>query len=297
MIISASYKTDIPAFYGEWFLHRLREGYCKTLNHYNRQVTRISLMRDDVDGFVFWTRNIGGFQDALAEVNRLGYPFMIQHTINDYPKKLERAVIPAARAIENVHRVADLYGPRICVWRYDPIIESTLTPRDHHLATFARLAKTLEGAVDEVAISFIRLYQKTTRNLRMVGDEDSFSYVESTKEWKQELIQDLSSIASSHGIRLSLCSHPDLLDSCCQEARCVDAERLRDIGGERFNANRRGTRKECACFESRDIGEYDTCPHGCVYCYAVKDRPLALERYREHDPLAEMLFELPSTST
>lgn len=99
MIISASYKTDIPAFYGTWFLRRLHAGYCKMVNPYGRQVYTVSLTRNEVDGFVFWTKNIGPFLDPLREVQRLGYPFLIQHTITGYPRALERRVLDSTHTV------------------------------------------------------------------------------------------------------------------------------------------------------------------------------------------------------
>ena len=294
MIISASYRSDIPTFYGDWFLNRLRAGFCKTLNPYNRQIVRVSLKPEEVDGFVFWTKNIGPFLSHLAEVHRIGVPFVVQHTINDYPRVLEQAVVDAAKSVEQVRRLAEEYGPRTCVWRYDTIIHSSVTPRQFHLETFSRLAKALEGATDEVVISFAHLYRKTLRNLNQAAVNHNFAWSDPPIEWKQDLLRELTEIATSHRIRLAVCSQPQLLVPGSSEARCVDAVRLADVGGTRFMSRLKGNRKECGCYEARDIGEYDTCPHGCVYCYAVQNRPLALERFREHDPASEFLFRPPA---
>src|SRR5277367_1660664 len=143
MIISASYKTDIPTFYGEWFMNRLRAGYCKMVNPYNRRVIRVPLNREAVDGIVFWTKNVGPFLQHLAEVKERGYPFVVQHTINGYPRELEQAVVNASRAVEHVRSLAEQFGPQVCVWRYDTIINSSLTPREFHVETFGQLAKSL----------------------------------------------------------------------------------------------------------------------------------------------------------
>src|SRR6185312_13236388 len=122
MIISASYRTDIPAFYGHWFMNRLRAGYCMMTNPYNGKPIRVSLAASDVDGLVFWTKNIGPFLRHLPEIRRLGYPFMVQHTINGYPRQLESRVMRPTRTVEHVKRLADEYGPDVAVWRYDPIL-------------------------------------------------------------------------------------------------------------------------------------------------------------------------------
>ena len=160
MIISASYRTDIPSFYGDWFINRLRAGYCNALNPYNRRVLRISLLPEDVSGFVFWTKNIGPFLKNLPEIQAHGSPFVVQYTITGYPHALERAVVDAVKSVEHLHRLAESYGPRVGVWRYDTIICSTLTPRDWHVRTFANLARQLEGATDEVVVPAPRFTQR-----------------------------------------------------------------------------------------------------------------------------------------
>lgn len=294
MIISASYKTDIPTFYGDWFINRLRAGYCKTLNPYNRRIGRVSLKPDDVQGFVFWTKNVGPFIGHLAEVRRRGFPFVVQHTINAYPRVLEEAVVDAAKSVEHVRRLAEEYGPRVCVWRYDTIIESSVTPREFHVETFSRLAKELHGATDEVVISFAHLYEKTLRNMNRAAEDNGFTWSDPSVEWKRSLLVELTEIAAGHRIQLTVCSQPEFIVPGSGEARCVDAVRLNEIGGKAFKAKLKGNRKECGCYEARDIGEYDTCPHGCVYCYAVKNRELALERFRQHDPDSEFLFPPPA---
>ncbi|MGB3944952.1 MAG: DUF1848 family protein, partial [Methanothrix sp.] len=137
MIISASYRTDIPAFYGEWFERRLEAGYCSVANPYNRRkVRRVSLLPEDVDGFVFWTRNLGPFMGRLSRVADLGRPFVVQQTVTGYPRKLEPAALGAAEAVQLIRAVADAYGPRAAVWRYDPILFTSLTPPEFHVRNF-----------------------------------------------------------------------------------------------------------------------------------------------------------------
>lgn len=297
MIISASYKTDVPTFYGEWFMNRLRAGYCKMVNPYNRRVIRLSLLPEAVDGFVFWTKNIGPFIRHLPEVRQLGFPFILQHTINGYPRELEQAVVDAPKAVDYLKQIADTFGPRVNVWRYDTIINSSLTPREFHIETFAHIASALQGVTDEVVISFAHLYSKTQRNLQRAAAECGFSWSDPSDEWKQRLTGELATLAASHHIRLTVCSQPQFIVEGCAEARCVDAERLTDVSGKRIMACLKGNRQECGCYESRDIGEYDTCPHGCVYCYAVQNQELAKARYKQHDPLSESLFPLPVEET
>lgn len=293
MIISASYKTDIPTFYGDWFIRRLRAGYCKVVNPYNKVISRVSLLPEDVHGFVFWTKNIGPFLKYLPEVQARSVPFVVQHTITGYPRSLEQSVVDSAKAVQHVREIADRYGPRVCVWRYDTILLTTLTPRELHLDTFSRLAKDMEGATDEVVISFAHVYQKTLRNVKQAAREFGFEWSDPDRDWKRTLAAELVVIAAGHRMRLTVCSQPEYLVPGSDESRCVEANRLADVAGRPIRAKEKGNRKECRCAEARDIGEYDTCPHGCVYCYAVQNRPLALERFRQHDPASEFLFPPP----
>jgi hypothetical protein len=291
MIISASYKTDIPAFYGEWFEKRLEAGYCKVANPYNRrQVRRVSLLPEDVDGFVFWTKNLAPFEKRLERVAELGHPFTIQYTITGYPRELERTVVYADRSVRHVRSVAGRYGPKAAVWRYDPILFSSLTPAEYHLDNFERLAGSLEGHTDEVVISFAQIYKKTARNLDAVAREFGFTWEDPPDEVKLDLASQLAEMAGARCMRLSICSQRKYVVPGAQAARCVDARRLAAMGGRPIRARLKGNRPDCGCHESTDIGEYDTCPHDCAYCYAVLHQDLALSRYRSHDPEGEFLF-------
>jgi hypothetical protein len=291
MIISASYKTDIPAFYGEWFENRLEAGYCMVANPYNpRQVCRVSLLPEDVEGFVFWTRNLGPFESRLERVAELSRPFTVQYTITGYPRELERTVVAADRSVRHVKSVADRYGPKAAVWRYDPILFSSLTTAEYHLENFERLAGALEGHTDEVVISFATIYKKTARNLNQTARDFGFTWEDPPDDVKLGLASRLAGKAKSRGMDLSVCSQRRYVVPGAKAARCIDARRLAAMGGQPIRARLKGNRPDCGCYESVDIGEYDTCPHGCAYCYAVLHRDRALKRYRRHDPEGEFLF-------
>ncbi|HEY8347978.1 MAG TPA: DUF1848 domain-containing protein [Symbiobacteriaceae bacterium] len=290
MIISASYRTDIPAFYGEWFMNRLRAGYCKVINPYGGQIHRISLLPGDVDGFVFWTKNLGPFLPHLRTIREQGYPFVVHYTVTGYPHALEPSVVDAGRAVQHIRRVAETFGPRTVVWRYDPVLVTSLTPPDFHRRNFERLSRALEGAVDEVVISFAQIYRKTRRNLDRVARQLGVAWEDPPDEEKRELARDLAEMARAAGMALSVCSQNVYLVPGAEPARCVDARRLSDVAGRPVTARTQGNRPDCGCHESRDIGQYDTCPHGCVYCYAVQNVALARFRYRRHDPRSEFLF-------
>ena len=292
MIVSASYRTDIPAFYPDWFANRLREGFCRVTNPYNRsQQSRVSLTKGDVDGFVFWTKNCAPFMSNLEAVSALEIPFVVQYTINGYPRQLESRVVDARLSVQTFRSIAARYGNRTIVWRYDTIILSSLTDKDFHLWNFRNLAAALEGATDEVTVSFVQLYQKTLRNFREAARRESFVFSEPSDEEKRGLLLEFVDIAWQYGMQLTVCSQPELIVEGAQPAHCIDAHRLEALGGKPIKAAVKGNRPGCECYLSRDIGNYDTCPHGCVYCYAVQNRELALDRFRKHDPTDEYLFE------
>ncbi len=290
MIVSASYKTDIPAFYGEWFINRLADGGCRMVNPYGGQVYTVPLNRHAVDGFVFWTRNLGPFRDRLEIVRDGGYPFIVQYTITGYPRALDYSTIDAAAAAKHLRQVGNRYGRRVSVWRYDPVVTTSLTPPDWHRATFGRLAAALDGAVDEVVVSFARIYRKTARNMAAAARAFGFDWHDPGAAEKRALLADLAAIAAGHGMALTLCGQPELSIGGVGEARCIDAARLGDVAGHGIRASAKPHRDTCGCWASRDIGEYDTCPHGCVYCYAVAKRTLAKTRHRAHHPASPFLF-------
>ena len=286
MIVSASYRTDIPAFYGGWFAQALAQGYTMVSNPYGGKPYRVDLVGDKVDGFVFWTRNMEPFRANLATIAGQGVPFMVQYTATGYPRALEPSVIAPEQAVASIKNLAGTYRARAVVWRYDPIVFTDLTDADFHRRNFARLAGALTGSVDEVCISFAQIYRKTRRNLDQAAEKHGFTWWDPDWEAKQTLLEDLQATAADHHMRLTVCSQPDINAA---PARCIDIQRLSDIAGHDIKARQKGNRPGCLCAESRDIGAYDTCPHGCAYCYAVRDRDKALMNYRGHTADAERL--------
>jgi len=290
LIISASYKTDLPMFYGEWFMNRLKAGYCRMLNPYNSQSYRVSLLPEDVDGFVFWTKSLGPFMKRLEAIREMGFFFIIQYTITNYPRALEPRVVISDQSAKHMHKVVQKFGRRTAVWRYDPIIFSSATPPEYHQENFEALASLLEGATDEVVVSFMQVYQKTRTKMDRAGRSEGFSWEDPTKEKKLALLESLVGIAKAHGMQLTMCAQPDYQAHGAGIARCVDARRLSDVSGREVKAAFGGGRVTCGCYQSKDIGDYNTCLHGCRYCYAVQGDEVSLARYKGHDPQGEFLI-------
>lgn len=300
MIVSASYRTDIPAFHADWFRARLIEGVCTVANPYGGKPSSVALRGDGVDGYVFWTRNAAPFAAALDDVAALGLPFIVQFTVTGYPRGLDAHTPRAADAAAQVTVLAQKFGRRAVVWRYDPVVFTSMTPPAWHLRNFAALARELAGSVDECVISAAQIYKKTERRLNIAAKAHDFDWNDPDWHQKRGLLRQLAELAADFGIKTTLCSQPeallgaptDAVSDMASEAvtgaasprlaaaRCIDAVRLSDIAGYDITARQKGNRDGCLCAESRDIGTYDTCAHGCVYCYAVSDHDRAVEKLR-----------------
>lgn len=283
-IISASYKTDIPAFYAKWFINRIREGYCFVRNPFNNKYSELSLSPSNVAGIVFWTKNVGPLLHYLPELKKRGYPFAVQFAINNYPRSLERSVVSSSKAIQYADKIASQFGPDVVVWRYDPILLTNETNYGWHIANFTQLASKLAGATNEVIVSFTQIYRKTKRNIEIAANKFGFEWWDPDNSEKIELLLKLAQIANNIGIRLSICGQRELLASGIHDASCIDPVRLSRIADKEVITPIKSHRKECGCYASKDIGEYDTCVHGCVFCYSVSNHQSAKVNRLKHDP-------------
>jgi hypothetical protein len=289
MIVSASYRTDIPAFYGDWFLQRLQAKEAWVKNPYGGRPYRVSLAPGDVDGFVFWTRNLAPFGDAIEAVAAMQRPFFVQYTITGYPPTLETGVPPTTHGANQVAALSKRFGKAAVVWRYDPVLFTSVTPPEWHRSNFAALARALGSFVDEVVVSFCTIYRKSARNLAKSAERHGFVWYDPPLDEKRAFIAELAAIAADAGLRLTVCSQSDVLATGAEPAACIDAARLSILAGRPISARQKGNRPGCLCAESRDIGGYDTCAHGCAYCYAVGDHDRARTAVRRRDDTAQQL--------
>lgn len=222
MILSASYKTDIPAFYAPWFLARIRTGSCQQKNPYNGKIYRIPLNSGDIDGIVLWTRNIQPLLAGLDEIRAIA-PSSVQFSNTGYPRALESSVISSELAIAGLRQLAARFGPHVAVWRYDPILIYSLTPLLWHRTNFARLATALAGVTNEVVVSFAHIYRKTQRNLDHADKCHDFRWHDPEADRKRALICNFRDIAEANGMRLTICAQKDYLVPGTVLARCIDA--------------------------------------------------------------------------
>ena len=284
-IVSVSRRTDVPAWYGRWFLERVKRGKACYGAPFSSRIHEVSLLPEDVTAFVFWTRNVLPFLPAVDRLERMGYPFYFQYTYTGYGAPWEPKG-PGEKGLEGLLRLAERIGPDRVVWRYDPILLAPEEDGDAHRKRFEGIARRLRGRIGAVTVSFLDRYRKTERRLRAAG----LGVRDPDREEGRELLADLAGIAGERGIALDVCCEEDLRPPEIPAAACVDPDRIRRLVGDpEMRLPRRPTRPGCRCAESRDIGAYDTCPFGCVYCYAVSSPERAERSVRDHRPEEDRL--------
>ncbi|MEW6405730.1 MAG: DUF1848 domain-containing protein [Chloroflexota bacterium] len=290
-IISASRRTDIPAFYGKWFMNRIRDGFCHWINPFGGQVYRASLRPEDCLAIVFWTRSPKPLLPHLDFLHREGYRFYFHVTINGYPKEMESHSPPMKDAIAAFRRLSNIVSPDFALWRFDPILISEVTQPDYHVRQFDLLSKQLEGYTHRCYFSFVNFYGKTERNLRRVAKEYSLSSQRPSLVEQGALVCQLRDIAAARDITLYSCCADALTGEGIQRAHCIDRDIVAKLRPELdLHLKPSPTRRDCGCVEATDIGAFDTCIFGCAYCYATNSRQIAMGRLREHDPEDTILW-------
>lgn len=280
-VISASRRTDIPALYGAWFMDKIKKGECKVMNPFNGKVDTVSLRLADVDGIVFWSRNYRPMLENLERLHEMGYRFYCQFTINGYPRFLERSSPSIETAVSAAKRLNALFGPKTVVWRYDPIILTSLTNADWHLRNISKIADGLNGSTDTCVTSFVDWYRKVDKNLPAALEAQGLEAIRPSSAEMKELALAMAEVVRSRGMKLASCCEPDLEGDHIHRASCVDKFRLTEVTGkDLLRLPSAPTRAGCGCHASRDIGAYDTCPLGCAYCYASRSRKTSLSRLK-----------------
>ncbi len=286
-VISASRRTDIPAWYGGWFRQRLETGRAAYRNPFSGKIHTVSLDPGDVAAFVFWTRDASPFLAVLDLVDDRCIPYYFQYTLTGYPPSIEKHV-SYEKSLRGLLALAGRIGPDRVVWRYDPILFTGELTIDRHRENFDRIARTLAGSVRTVTVSFLDRYRKIER--RMAGS--GLAIVDPRPDEAAEMLLQLEEIAGEYGISLNTCCEEDVRPDSVARGACVDGERLRSIiPDDRWRPRPGATREGCACAASRDIGAYDTCLFGCVYCYAVGSHERALRNAAAHRPENDLLIE------
>lgn len=264
MILSVSRRTDIPNYYCDWFLNRLRKGFLYVRNPLNaHQVSSIDLSPDVIDCIVFWTKNPANMMDRLDELN--GYDYYFQFTVTGYDTDVEPN-LPEKKTfiIPTFRKLSEKIGKEKVIWRYDPIFFNDKYTMEYHIKAFSEIARELSGYTEKVIISFVDLYAKTQRNTKDLN-------VRTLTTEKMTIIgKELARTAKQNNLKIETCAEDiDLKNLGIQHGHCIDKELIERITGFKIKGDKdKNQRAECGCFESIDIGSYNTCQNGCKYCYA-----------------------------
>jgi hypothetical protein len=285
MIISASRRTDIPAFFAEWFMNRVREGFVCIRNPLNpHQVRKISLQPEEVDCLVFWTKNPANIFPYLAEL--AAFNFYFQFTLTPYDQLLEPGLPPKPYLIELFKELSRKLGKNRIIWRYDPIVISDDMPIAIHTSAFAAMAAALHGYTNRCVISFLDMYKKCEKNMKDVQP------LPITAAMMQETAKSFTSIAARNELELVTCAEEiDLSSYGIAHGKCTDDKLIAELSGRSLRIGKDKTQRPlCGCLTSIDIGAYNTCLHGCLYCYANSSIKTVKRNLLQHDPLSPMLI-------
>lgn len=285
MILSVSRRTDIPNYYSDWFFNRIKEGYVYVRNPMNiHQVSKIEITPDVVDCIVFWTKNPSVMLKRLDEIKEYNYYF--QFTLTGYGNDVE-ANLPNKKSviIPTFQELSNKIGKQRVIWRYDPIFFSDRYTKEYHLKAFKSIAEALRGYTEKCVISFVDIYQKNKKNM------DSLSSYELNDCELRKFAKELSKIASDNNISLGSCAEKINLEECgIVHNSCIDRELIEKIIGCKLNVGKdKNQRIECGCVESVEIGTYNTCKNGCLYCYANYSSKSVETNTVKYDPLSPLL--------
>lgn len=283
MIINTGMRTDIPAFYSEWFVNRLKEGLVLVRNPYNpRSVTRYRLSPDVVDLIGFCTKNPEPMLPHMELLRPFGQYWFV--TVTPYGKEIEPNVPDKMRILESVKRLSDIVGVDSVSWRYDPIFISDRYPVECHLKAFEYMAKVLSGYTKTAVISFIDLYEKTRRNFPEAKAVSA--------DQRLALGKAFIGIGRQYGMTIRPCAEGDELAPYGADCSgCMTVQTYEQALHQRLKAPLKpAARKECACCLGSDIGAYNTCGHMCRYCYANYNANTVRRNMAAHDPKSTLLI-------
>lgn len=310
LVISCSRATDIPAFHAQWFMERLRAGYCLWQNPFNAvQRQQVSFSRCAV--IVFWSKDPGPLLPHLEEIAARGIQFYFHFTLNDYVREgLEPGLPPLSRRIATFRELAERIGRERVIWRFDPLLLGPGLDVATLLQRVGRLARELAPYTEKLVFSFLDMYQKTRRRLRRLDPgfrapthEEALRIAAGIAELNNTLARPLEIATcaealdlSGFGIGKNRCIDPRLMLRLCPEdpgirSLCgVHRQKQASLLEQAPDAPRdKGQRADCGCAPAKDIGRYDSCPHFCAYCYANASRASVLRGLAAADSRGEKL--------
>jgi len=291
-IVSASRRTDIPAFYSEWLIQRFREGRAEYVHPFHNRRIEVGLDPALVAAVVFWTKDFAPMLDRLAELDRLGFSrWLVHYTITGLGPAWEPRAPKTEKAVETFLRLIDIAGPTRVLWRFDPIVITEKVTVDSTLDRFTNLCDGLGGSAAACVTSMMAPYAKIAGRIGSYEREHGDKLIEPVEDDLAALAMGLAEIGASHGVTVHSCCTSGLAGFGVHPARCIDGGLIKSLWpGLDLAPAPSPTRKGCGCDRAVDIGAYDTCPHRCLYCYANAGDSTIEKRRRAHRPEAPSLL-------
>jgi hypothetical protein len=285
-ILSASRRTDVPAFYAEWFMERLRRAYTEYVHPYSHERIAVPLGPERVAAIVFWTKNFAPLFKRVPELERLGYSrWLVHYTITGLGREWEPRAPDAGESVNTLKALSARIGPERIYWRFDPMVFTRRTTPARTLERFAGLCRALTGSVKRCYVSVMQPYAKTAERVAGYEREQGDAVGAPGDAELFELSSRMAAVGAECGITIHACCDSRLAGFGMAPARCIDADLIRSLWPEcGVPAEAAATRKGCNCHRALDIGAYDTCPHRCLYCYANSHDSLIARRHATHRP-------------
>jgi hypothetical protein len=287
-VISASRRTDLPAFYPDWLANRLREGFVLAPHPHAPEPRRVSLDPSKVLGVVLWTKNPGPLLPRLEKIQRRIPNLFFHVTLTAAGQRLEPNIPPPLEVLRDIDFLSRRLSPNHVAWRFDPLCPTHDDPVEAHLERFADLAERMRGRAGACITSFATLYNKLQRRLH---GAQAGPILRPGPEERARTFARMAAVAQRNGLPLRVCCDPDIQPGTAPPGACIAPELLAPAWRDPDLASlaKRPTRKACACRESLDLGQYDTCPAGCLYCYATNNPERARANHAAQDPQSPLL--------
>ncbi|WPX08766.1 DUF1848 domain-containing protein [Anaerocellum danielii] len=289
MIISASRRTDIPAFFGDWFINRIKEGFTMYRNPMRpTQVFAVSLLPEDVDAIVFWTKNPKNFLNKLRYLD--GYTYYFLFTVTPYGKDIEPGIPSKDEVIQTFIELSNIIGKKRVIWRYDPIIVNDKMPLSSHKEKFEELCEKLSPYTQKCIISYVEFYSKLADKLNKINAKGL------SAEELYNVFSEISKIGKKYNLSVETCAQKLPVEELgLKKAQCVDGDLINELKREKGFGNDikykkdKNQRKECGCVQSVDIGMFNTCRHFCIYCYANHGKDSIIKNAQKYDVNSPLL--------
>ncbi len=284
MIINTGSRTDTVQYYTKWLLKRFEEGFVYSRNPlFPSKVTRYELNPEVLDCVIFCSKN---YKPVLPYIKSIAEKFntYFYYTITAYGKDIEPNVPSIDKSIETLIKLSEIVGSQRIAWRYDPILLTENYTKETHYKTFDYMAQRLSPYIDRCIFSFVEMYKKLKTNMPEI--------ILFTNSDKREIAENIGSIAKKYNIIIQTCAEAENYEKYnIKVSGCITTDILEKANNISFKKLRHlGNRKGCRCVENRNIGDYDSCPNGCRYCYANQNPESALANFKKHNPDFDMIL-------